>query len=68
MKELRILKFNSSGSEKRGFHYYAIVAGPGNSNYKIDLEPALNTFEVAGMNHKLFDKPGNDPAPQLSKQ
>ncbi|MBB6131497.1 hypothetical protein [Mucilaginibacter lappiensis] len=56
-QQMRILKFSKTGSDKRGVHFFAIVAGPGNSNYKIELEPAITSYEIAGLNHKLFDKP-----------
>lgn len=51
---VRILRFEKSGNKRRGEHYYAIVAGSGKSNFKIEIEPALNNKEVAGKNNELF--------------
>lgn len=54
-QHLRILKFDKSGNKKRGEHFYAIVAGDGRSNFKIELEPAISTKELAGHNNELFE-------------
>lgn len=54
-QRLRILKFDHSGNAKRGEHFYAIVAGSGNSNFKIEIEPAISTMELAGNNNILFE-------------
>ncbi|TKC08036.1 hypothetical protein FA048_12800 [Pedobacter polaris] len=56
-QRFRILRFNKTGNQKRGEHFFAVVAGPGNANYQIELEPALATYEIAGLNNKLFAKP-----------
>lgn len=53
-QRLRILKFDKSGNEKRGEHFYAIVAGERKSNFKIEVEPAILTNELEGYNDALF--------------
>jgi len=45
-KKMRILKFKKEGNEKRGEHYYAIVAGEGKQDYKIEAAPAIATGEI----------------------
>ncbi len=45
-KKMRILKFKKEGNEKRGEHFYAIVAGEGKHDYKIEIEPAITSGEV----------------------
>lgn len=53
-QRVKILKFDQSGNEKRGIHYFAIVAGSGKSNFKIEIEPAIFAKELAGNNNKFF--------------
>lgn len=54
-KKFRILKFKEEGNEKRGYHYYATVAGEGKTNYKIEIIPAIQAKEVIGINSTLFN-------------
>ncbi|GAA4793315.1 hypothetical protein GCM10023231_21960 [Olivibacter ginsenosidimutans] len=54
-QSLRILKFRKTGNEKRGEHFFAVVAGPGKANYEVELVPAIKNGEVVGLNDKLFD-------------
>lgn len=53
-QSLRILKFKHTGSEKRGEHFYAIVAGPGKANYEVEIIPAIQTGEIVGLNNQAF--------------
>ncbi|WP_447639927.1 MULTISPECIES: hypothetical protein [Chitinophagaceae] len=53
-KKFRILKFKEDGNEKRGYHYYAVVAGEGKTNYRIEVIPAIQSQEVVGVNAILF--------------
>jgi hypothetical protein len=53
-QRVKVLKFSTSGNEKRGIHYYAVVAGSGNSNFKIEIETAIFSKELAGNNNVLF--------------
>ncbi|MBC9795206.1 hypothetical protein [Sinomicrobium weinanense] len=55
-RSLRILRFSAKGNKRRGERFYAIVAGPGNGNYEIEIIPAIRSGELAGINGKLFDK------------
>lgn len=59
-KKFRILKFKQEGNNKRGFHYYAIVAGEGKTNYKIEIIPAIQSKEVIGINSALFTSSSNN--------
>ena len=45
-KKMRILKFKKEGNEKRGEHYYAIAAGEGKHDYKIEVAPAITSGEI----------------------
>ena len=54
-QRVKVLKFDKSGNEERGIHYYAIVAGSGKSNFKIEIEPAIFSKELAGNNNILFE-------------
>lgn len=45
-KKMRILKFKKEGNEKRGEHFFAIVAGSGKTDYKVEIEPAINSGEI----------------------
>lgn len=53
-QHLRILKFQKKGNAKRGEHFYAIVAGKGAENYVIELDRAILTNEIIGVNGELF--------------
>ena len=53
-QSLRILRFRKTGNEKRGEHFFAVVAGPGKANYEVELVPAIENGEVIGLNNKLF--------------
>lgn len=55
-QSLRILKFKYTGSEKRGEHFFAIVAGPGKANYEIEIIPAIVAGEVVGLNNEPFSE------------
>jgi len=52
---LRILKFKVVGNEKRGEHFFAVVAGPGKANYEVEIVPAIRSGEVVGLNDSLFN-------------
>ncbi|MNY42641.1 hypothetical protein D3C86_1775510 [compost metagenome] len=53
-KKLRILKFKVEGNEKRGEHFFAIVAAEGNKDFKIELEPAIETKEIVAVGTNNF--------------
>lgn len=53
-QRLRVLKFFKKGNPKRGEHFYATVAGIGKENYDIELDRAIDTQEVLGVNGELF--------------
>lgn len=55
-QHLRILKFQKKGNAKRGEHFYAIVAGKGAENYVIELDRAILTNEIIGVNGELFEQ------------
>jgi hypothetical protein len=50
-KKMRILRFKKEGNEKRGEHFYAITAGEGKQDYRIEVEPAIENGEIL-MIHK----------------
>lgn len=54
-QRVKILKFTQTGNEKRGIHFFAIVAGSGASNFRIEIEPAILTQELAGNNNEFFE-------------
>jgi len=53
-KKFRVMRLKQEGSKKRGEHYYAIVAGEGHTNYKIELPPAIQSNEILAVNNQLF--------------
>lgn len=55
-QRLRILKFHKKGNPKRGEHFYATVAGVGKENFIIELDRAIETREVLGVNGTLFQE------------
>lgn len=56
-KKLRILKFKVEGNEKRGQHFFAIVAAEGNKDFKIELEPAIESKEIVAVGTNNFGAP-----------
>ena len=56
-KKLRILKFKVEGNEKRGQHFFAIVAAEGNKDFKIELEPAIESKEIVAVGTNNFGSP-----------
>jgi len=53
-KKFRVIRLKEEGNKKRGEHYYAIVAGEGHTNYKIELPPAIKSNEILAVNNQLF--------------
>lgn len=53
-RKMRILRFDKKGNAKRGEFFYAIVAGPKNQNYRIELIPAIENKEIIAVNNKPF--------------
>ncbi|SEN18140.1 hypothetical protein SAMN05216436_112119 [bacterium A37T11] len=55
-QSLRILKFRKTGNEERGEHFFALVAGPGKTDYDVELIPAIKKGEIVGINDEPFKK------------
>ena len=55
-RKMRVLRFDMKGNKKRGEFFYAIVAGPKNQNYRIELIPAIENGEITLVNGKSFNR------------
>ncbi len=53
-RKMRILKFKKEGNSRRGEYIYAIVAGPKQQNYKIELPLAIQSKEITVVNGRQF--------------
>jgi hypothetical protein len=53
-KKLRILKFKVDGNAERGEHFFAFVAAEDNKDYKIEIEPAIESKEIVAVGSVLL--------------
>lgn len=53
-RQMRVLKFKKEGNPKRGEYFYAVVAGPKQQNYKIEIPLAIQSKEIVAVNGDMF--------------